>query len=72
MITKIDVDILKVKEQMIIKMGKKLRTASLDSKFTGSDKNCIALAFGMGGYWVWFILSFNTKLVKGFFLGIDY
>ena len=36
MITKIDVDVLKILEQMILKMGKKLRTANLNSKFTGS------------------------------------
>ena len=51
---------------MIPKMGKKLRTASRNSKFTGSYKNCIAFASGMGGYFVDFIRAVNTKTCEWF------
>ena len=41
MVAKIDIDALKVKknqEQMRLKIGKKLKTASLNSRFTSSKK----------------------------------
>ena len=42
MVVIIDIDALKIGEQvknkMRLKIGKKLRTASLNSKFTGSNK----------------------------------
>ena len=46
MVAKIDIDALKLKknqEQMILKIGKKLKTASLNSRVTGSKKEeCIS------------------------------
>ena len=38
MVAKIDIDALKISEQMMLKIGEKLRTASLNSKVTGSHK----------------------------------
>ena len=35
-VTRIDIDALKILEQMKVKIGKKLRTANFNSKFTGS------------------------------------
>ena len=47
-------------------MGKQLKTASLNSKFTGSFKNRIPLAFGIGGYCDGFIPAFSTKTCHWF------
>ena len=44
MIAKIDIDALKIKEQMRLKAGKRLRIVSLNSKFTDSYKRRSVMA----------------------------
>ena len=47
-------------------MSKKLKTASLSSKLTGSYKKCIELAFGIEVIALVFVPTVNTKTCKGF------
>ena len=68
MITKIEVDDLKIWEQMRLKMGKKLRTASLNSKFNGSYKSVPAKSLRRRPKFLCFVATIFKNKSSAFFL----